>query len=203
VPGGFGERGIAGKLEAIRFARQRRLPFFGICLGMQCAVIEFARNVAQLQGAQSTEFDKDAPHPVICLLDEQRNITDKGGTMRLGAQPTRLQPGSRAWECYGVPDIAERHRHRYEVNNAYRQQFEAHGLKITGTSPDGALMEIVELPEHPWFVAVQFHPEFKSQPTAPHPLFAGFIEAAIQRRSARTERTKAPKTSPSSRVDLS
>ncbi|MGQ9573781.1 MAG: CTP synthase [Thermoguttaceae bacterium] len=188
VPGGFGERGISGKLEAIRFARERGIPFFGICLGMQCAVIEFGRNVVGLEGAHSTEFDKDNPHPVICLLDEQRSITQMGGTMRLGAQPARLDPGSTAARCYGTLEISERHRHRYEFNNVYRQQFAAHGMHAVGTSPDGKLVEIMEIPAHPWFVAVQFHPEFKSQPTRPHPLFAGFVAAAIKRRSARTER---------------
>jgi CTP synthase len=189
VPGGFGERGIEGKVEAIRFARERGIPYFGICLGMQCAVIEFARNVVALAGANSSEFDKDNPHPVICLLDDQKTITDKGGTMRLGAHPAKLSPGSRAAECYAAEEISERHRHRYEFNNAYRQQFAAHGMQITGTSPDGLLVEIVEIQEHPWFVAVQFHPEFKSQPTAPQPLFAGFIGAAVERHTAAAERS--------------
>jgi CTP synthase len=188
VPGGFGERGVEGKVEAIRFARQRGIPFFGICLGMQCAVVEFARNVASLAGANSTEFDKDNPQPVICLLDEQKRITDLGGTMRLGAQPAVLSAGSRAAECYGAQEISERHRHRYEFNNAYRQPFLDAGMAVAGTSPDGALVEIVELPDHPWFVAVQFHPEFKSQPTRAHPLFAGFIRAAVERRAHRSER---------------
>jgi CTP synthase len=187
VPGGFGERGIEGKLDAVRFARQRGIPFFGICLGMQCAVAEFARNVIGLERANSTEFDKNNPHPVICLLDEQRTITDKGGTMRLGAQPARLAAGSRAAACYGTLDISERHRHRYEFNNVYRQQFIDRGMQMVGTSPDGALVEIVEIPSHPWFVGVQYHPEFKSQPTRPHPLFAGFIGAALKRHPARTE----------------
>jgi CTP synthase len=190
VPGGFGERGIEGKVEAIRFARERGIPFLGICLGMQCAVIEFARHVVQLEGAHSSEFHKDTPHPVICLLDDQRNVTDKGGTMRLGAQPAQLRPGSKAAECYGSESISERHRHRYEFNSAYRQQFEAHGMQVTGSSPDHALAEIMELVDHPWFVAVQFHPEFQSQLTTAHPLFAGFIDAAIQRRASRTERTQ-------------
>src|SRR6185312_783173 len=175
VPGGFGERGIEGKVEAVRFAREREIPFLGICLGMQCAAIEFARHVVGLAGAHSTEFSKDTPHPVICLLDEQRSITDKGGTMRLGTQPARLAADSHAATCYGADAISERHRHRYEFNNVYRQQFAAHGMQFTGTSPDGALVEIVELAEHPWFLAVQFHPEFKSKPTAAQPLFAGFI----------------------------
>jgi CTP synthase len=184
VPGGFGERGIEGKVEAIRFARERGMPFFGICLGMQCAVIEFGRNVVGLEGAHSTEFNKDTRHPVICLLDEQRTITDKGGTMRLGAQTARLDAGSKSLQCYDRDTISERHRHRYEFNNAYRDQFESHGMLIAATSPDGALVEIIELPDHPWFVAVQFHPEFKSKPTEPHPLFAGFVGAAVEKRSS-------------------
>jgi CTP synthase len=188
VPGGFGERGIEGKVEAIRFARQRGIPFFGICLGMQCAVAEFARNVVGLERANSTEFDKDCPHPVICLLDEQRSIVNKGGTMRLGAHPAKLAAGSRAAQAYGAESISERHRHRYEFNNAYRQQFAAHGMLFAGTSPDDELVEIVELPDHPWFVGVQFHPEFKSQPTRPHPLFAGFIGAAVEKHASRPER---------------
>ena len=188
VPGGFGERGIAGKIEAIGFARQRGIPFFGICLGMQCAVIEFGRNVVGLEGAHSTEFDKNTPHPVICLLDEQRSITNLGGTMRLGAHPAKLAAGSQAAGCYGKTEISERHRHRYEFNNAYRQQYAAGGMQLSGTSPDGGLAEIVEIPEHPWFVAVQYHPEFKSQPTQAHPLFHGFVAAAVKRRSLRGER---------------
>ncbi len=191
VPGGFGERGIEGKLEAVRFARERGVPLFGICLGMQCAVVEFARNVAGLEAANSTEFNKDTPHPVICLLDEQRQVTDKGGTMRLGAQPAALRRGSRSAEAYGAEAVSERHRHRFEVNNAYRKQLEAHGLTIAGTSPDGQLVEIVELPDHPWFVAVQFHPEFKSQPTRPQPLFAGFVGAALRGHAARAHAGRA------------
>jgi CTP synthase len=187
VPGGFGERGIEGKIEAIQYARRRQIPFLGICLGMQCAVIEFARHVAGLQGAHSTEFDKNTPHPVICLLDEQRNITDKGGTMRLGAQPAVLEPNSIAWSCYQQDRIWERHRHRYELNNAYRARLAEYGLKVVGTSPDGRLVEIIELEGHPWFVAVQFHPEFKSKPTSPHPLFLGFIGAALKRHLSRAE----------------
>jgi CTP synthase len=189
VPGGFGDRGIEGKVDAVQFARQRGIPFLGICLGMQCAVVEYARNVIGLDEANSTEFDKDNPHPVICLLDEQEKITDKGGTMRLGAHPARLRPGSKAAECYGAEEISERHRHRYEFNNVYRQQFTAHGMEMIGMSPDGSLVEIVEIPEHPWFVAVQFHPEFKSQPTRPHPLFDGFIGAAVRRHASRAEKS--------------
>ncbi len=189
VPGGFGERGISGKIEAIRFARERGIPFLGICLGMQCAVIEFARHVAGLEGAHSTEFDKDCPHPVICLLDEQKSITNMGGTMRLGAHPARLTPDSTAARCYQMQEISERHRHRYEFNNEYRQQFAAHGMEVVGTSPDGGLVEVVGIPAHPWFVAVQYHPEFKSQPTRPHPLFSGFVAAAVERHKTRSDRT--------------
>ena len=152
---------------------------------MQCAVIEFARNVVGLEGAHSSEFDKNTAHPVICLLDEQRSITEMGGTMRLGAHPAKLVAGSRAARCYGKTEISERHRHRYEFNNVYRQQFTAHGMHFAGTSPDGGLAEIIELADHPWFVAVQYHPEFKSQPAHPHPLFAGFIGGAVQKRQSR------------------
>ncbi|MCC6125997.1 MAG: CTP synthase [Pirellulales bacterium] len=187
VPGGFGERGIEGKVDAVRFARQRGIPYFGICLGMQCAVVEFGRNVLGLERANSTEFDKDNPHPVICLLDEQKTITDKGGTMRLGTQPAKLAPGSRAAQAYGKEEISERHRHRYEFNNQYRQQYAAKGMQVVGSSPDGGLVEIVEIADHPWFVGVQFHPEFKSGPTRSHPLFAGFIAAAVQRRKSRDQ----------------
>jgi CTP synthase len=187
VPGGFGERGIEGKVEAIRFARARGIPFFGICLGMQCAVVEFARHVVGLDGAHSAEFAKDTPHPVICLLDEQRNVTSKGGTMRLGSHPAHVEPDSQAARWYGRSQIDERHRHRYEFNNAYRRQFAAHGMLFTGTSPDGKLVEVIELAEHPWFVAVQYHPEFKSKPTRCHPLFAGFIAAAVEQRRRRAE----------------
>jgi CTP synthase len=195
VPGGFGERGIEGKVQAIRFARQRGIPFFGICLGMQCAVIEYGRNVIGLDGAHSSEFDKDTRHPVICLLDEQQNVTQMGGTMRLGSQPAKLDRHSVSGKAYGTELIHERHRHRYEFNNLYRQQYEAHGVRFAGTSPDGGLVEIVELPDHPWFVAVQFHPEFKSKPLQAHPLFAGFIGAAIQRHNRRTGESASPITS--------
>ncbi len=187
VPGGFGERGIEGKVQSIRFAREGGIPFFGICLGMQCAVIEYGRSIVELDGAHSTEFDKDAKHPVICLLDEQRNVTQLGGTMRLGTQPTKIQAGSKAGQAYGAEFVDERHRHRYEFNNAYRQQYESNGMVFSGTSPDNSLVEIIELPDHPWFVAVQFHPEFKSKPLAAHPLFAGFVGAAVQRLNRRTD----------------
>ncbi|RLS63381.1 MAG: CTP synthase [Planctomycetota bacterium] len=181
VPGGFGERGIEGKVEAIRFARERGLPFLGICLGMQCAVIDVARNLADLTDAHSTEFDRHTPHPVICLMEEQQGVVDKGGTMRLGAQPAVLMEGTRVAAAYGSTRISERHRHRYEFNLQYRAALEAAGLVIAATSPDGSLVEIVELTDHPWFVAVQFHPEFKSKPTAAHPLFAGLVAAAVER----------------------
>jgi CTP synthase len=181
VPGGFGERGIEGKVEAIRFARERKLPFLGICLGMQCAVIDVARHCAGLAGAHSTEFARDTPHPVICLMDEQHTVVDKGGTMRLGAQPAVLAEGTKAAAAYGTTRISERHRHRYEFNGKYREQLERAGLVIAGTNPSGSLVEIVELADHPWFVAVQFHPEFKSKPTAAHPLFAGLVAAAVER----------------------
>jgi len=187
VPGGFGERGIEGKVDAVRFARERGIPFFGICLGMQCAVVEYARNVAGLEGANSTEFDKNNPAPVISLLEEQMGIEDMGGTMRLGAYPAALAEGSRSAEAYGTNEISERHRHRYEFNDKYRDQLSMAGLNVVGTSPDGSLVEIVEVPEHPWFVAVQFHPEIKSKPTGAHPLFKGFVEAAIQRAVKRVE----------------
>ncbi len=189
VPGGFGERGIEGKVMAIKYAREKGIPFFGICLGMQCAVVEFARNVCGMTGAHSTEFDKETRYPVICLLNDQKTITDKGGTMRLGAQPTNLAAESHAAESYGKQLVSERHRHRYEVNNEYRQQLIDQGLAITGTSPDGSLVEIVELPSHPWFLAVQYHPEFQSKPTAAHPLFAGFVKAAVAHRQTRKERS--------------
>ncbi len=180
VPGGFDKRGIEGKIEAIRYARTQGLPFFGICLGMQCAVIEFARNVLGLTEANSTEFNKSTPHPVISLLGEQKNVVRLGGTLRLGAYPCRLQPGTRAFAAYGQELIRERHRHRYEVNNDYRPQLESGGMVIAGTSPDGQLVEIVELADHPWFVGVQFHPEFLSKPIQPHPLFREFIAAALR-----------------------
>ena len=180
VPGGFGYRGIEGKLEAIRFAREQQIPFLGICLGMQCAVIEFARNVLGLAGANSTEFDAKTAHPVISLLEEQQHVTHLGGTMRLGASVCRLVKGTKTYEAYQRPDIAERHRHRYEFNNRYRQEFERKGMRISGVYPEADLAELIELKDHPWFVAGQFHPEFKSRPLDPHPLFRGFVNAALQ-----------------------
>ncbi len=181
VPGGFGSRGIEGKIAAIRHARERGVPFLGICLGLQCAVIEFARHVASLDGAHTTEIEPGTPHPVVCLMEEQQGVQALGGTMRLGVWPCRLQPGSLAARLYGVTDISERHRHRYEVNNAYRERLEAAGLRVSGASPDGRLVEMVELADHPFFIATQAHPEFKSQPLAPHPLFAGLVGAALAR----------------------
>jgi CTP synthase len=179
VPGGFGDRGIEGKIAAVQYAREKRLPFFGICLGMQCAAMEFARNVCGLEGANSSEFDEDTPHPVIHLMESQRKIYKKGGTMRLGAYPCALERGSIAAKVYGKKRIDERHRHRYEFNNDYREKMAENGLVFSGISPDGELVEIVEYPEHPWFVACQFHPEFQSQPMAPHPLFKSFIKASV------------------------
>ena len=186
VPGGFGHRGIEGKIEAIRYARVNEIPYFGVCLGMQTAVIEYSRNVAGLTGANSTEFEGETLHPVICLLEAQREVTDKGASMRLGSQPCHLLAGSKAALAYGSTVIHERHRHRYEFNPVYRERIEAAGMRITGNSPDGTLAEVVELPNHPWFVAVQFHPEFKSKPLAPHPLFAGFVGAALRKMQDRT-----------------
>jgi CTP synthase len=190
VPGGFGDRGIAGKIEAIRFARERQVPFFGICLGLQCATIEFARHVVGLADANTTEIAPNCADPVVCMLDEQYDITDKGGTMRLGAYPCVLLEGSKTQQAYGADLVHERHRHRYEFNNQYRQQFAAHGFLVSGTSPDGNLVEAIELPAHPWFVAVQCHPEFRSKPTQAHPLFRGFIQASVSRREARKKRAQ-------------
>jgi len=178
IPGGFGPRGVEGMLETIRWARENQMPFFGICLGLQCAVIEFARNVCGLEGSHSSEFAEASPDPVICLLDSQLQVTTMGGTMRLGAYPCALGEGTKAREIYGVDEISERHRHRFEVNNEYRDLLTDNGMTISGTSPDGGLVEMIELTEHPWFVAGQFHPELKSRPTRPHPLFASFVGAA-------------------------
>lgn len=185
VPGGFGLRGSEGKIEAVRYARERHIPYFGICLGMQVAIIEFARNVAGLRGANSTEFDPQTPHPVVCLLEEQRRVKGLGGSMRLGSQPCMLCEGTLSRQAYGQELISERHRHRYEFNNAYRERFRTHGLRIAGVSPDGQLVEIIEMEGHPWFVAVQFHPEFKSRPIAAHPLFAAFVGAALKSQEQR------------------
>jgi CTP synthase len=183
VPGGFGSRGIEGKIEAVRIARESGIPYFGLCLGMQVAVIEFARHVAGLEGAHSSEFDEKTPFPVIDLMPEQKGITDKGATMRLGAYPCQLTEGTISSRAYKEGLISERHRHRFEFNNEYLEQLQAAGLTIAGVNPDRNLVEIVENPEHPWFVGVQFHPEFQSKPRKAHPLFASFIQAALSRTS--------------------
>jgi CTP synthase len=188
VPGGFGVRGIEGKVAAAGYAREHHVPFLGLCLGLHCAVIDFARNVCGLAGANSSEFDLHTPHPVIDLMDEQRDVVELGGTMRLGAYPARLRPGTKTRDVYGEEIVYERHRHRYEVNNRYRQVFEEHGLISSGTSPDDRLVEFIELEGHPFFVATQAHPEFKSRPNRPHPLFAGFVEASRQRAEGRSPR---------------
>ncbi|MFO8239661.1 MAG: CTP synthase [Dissulfuribacterales bacterium] len=193
VPGGFGSRGISGKLEAITYARQNKVPFLGICLGMQLAVVEFARNVAGLPRADSTEFESNTPDPVIYLMTEWYDYrtekiqkrdkdTDMGGTMRLGAYPCRLVRGSKAHAAYGITQISERHRHRYEFNNSYRKALEDAGISFAGLSPNGELVEIIEIPQHPWFLACQFHPEFKSRPLDPHPLFVAFIHASLAKK---------------------
>lgn len=179
VPGGFGDRGIEGMIESIRYARENKKPLFGICLGMQMSVIEYARNVLGLSGANSTEFG-ETPYPVIDIMEDQKNVTEKGGTMRLGLYPCKLAEGSICRRVYGDELIYERHRHRWEFNNAFRSQLTEHGLRIAGISPDERLVEIVEVPDHPWFVGVQFHPEFKSRPNKPHKLFADFIRASLE-----------------------
>jgi len=184
IPGGFGDRGSEGKIAAIRYARENQVPFFGICLGMQMAVVEFARHVCGLAGANSSEFDLQTPHPVIHLMAEQKAIDTKGGTMRLGAFPCVLQNETLSAKLYGQEKISERHRHRYEFNNSYRAEFGAKGMILSGLSPDSELVEIIELKNHPWFLGCQFHPEFKSRPMDSHPLFRGFIEAALQNRKA-------------------
>ncbi len=186
VPGGFGQRGTEGKIQAIRYARESRIPFFGICLGMQLAVVEFARNVCGLEGAGSAEFEESCADPVIDLMPEQRGVTQKGGTMRLGAYPCRLMEGTRAYEAYGEKEISERHRHRYEVNNAYREVLQEHGMVLSGLSPDGRLVEMIEIADHPWFVGCQFHPEFKSRPMEPHPLFHAFIRESLRHKRERS-----------------
>ena len=185
VPGGFGARGVEGKIAAAGFARDHGVPFLGLCLGLQSAVIEFARDECGLAGANSSEFDPHSPHPVIDLMDAQRGVTDMGGTMRLGLYPAKLMPGSRVHQAYGEEVVYERHRHRYEVNNRYRGRLEAAGLVCSGTSPDEKLVEFVELPDHPFFVGTQAHPEFKSRPDRPHPLFAAFVRAALERAEGR------------------
>lgn len=180
VPGGFGDRGVEGKIRAIQYARENKIPFFGLCLGMQCAVIEYARNVAGFVGANSSEFDETTKYPVIDLMEDQVDVTAKGGTMRLGVYPCKIMEGTRTHAAYGADMVDERHRHRFEFNNKYLQALKDAGLIIGGTSPSGSLIEIVEVADHPWFVATQFHPEFKSRPTNPHPLFSAFVEASLK-----------------------
>lgn len=179
VPGGFGERGIEGKIATARYARENRIPYLGICLGMQCAVIEFARNVCGLKDANSSEFDVDTPHPVVHLMPDQEYIKNKGGTMRLGVYPCRLVPDSETYRLYGTDCIEERHRHRYEINNDYRAILQEKGMRVSGLSPDEMLVEMIEIPNHPWFIACQFHPELKSRPNRPHPLFLGLVGHAL------------------------
>ena len=182
VPGGFGQRAFEGKIAAARYARTHNVPYFGICLGLQAAVCEFARDVVGLSGATSSEFDENAEYQVISIMPDQKDIDEKGGTMRLGAYPCKLEKGTKAFDIYGEEVIYERHRHRYEVNNEYRGKLQEAGMVISGVSPDGRLTEMIELPNHPWFVASQAHPEFKSRPTKPHPLFNGFVAAALKHR---------------------
>lgn len=186
VPGGFGKRGSEGKISAVRYAREKQIPFLGICLGMQMAAVEFARNVIGLTKAASREFIPDTPDPIIDLMEGQKEVTQKGGSMRLGAYPCVLQPESKAHHAYGTLEIGERHRHRWEFNNRYREEFAERGMIASGVSPDGSLVEILELPDHPWFVGVQFHPEFLSRPLEPHPLFAEFVKAALKRKESQS-----------------
>jgi CTP synthase len=183
VPGGFGVRGVEGMIEAIRAARELEIPFFGICLGMQVAMIDFARHVLGMDDSHSSEFAPECRDPVVSLMDSQREVTDKGGTMRLGAYPCLLQAGSKAAAVYGTSEVSERHRHRYEVSNRYRERFIERGMRLSGLSPDDTLVEMIELPSHPYFVACQFHPELQSRPLRPHPLFAGFVKAAHDRQA--------------------
>ena len=181
-------------VQAVRWARENGLPFFGICLGLQTAIIEFARNVCMLGGTHSSEFEAECENPVIALMDSQRNVTDLGGTMRLGAYPCTLKPGSKAAQIYGTDQISERHRHRYEVNNAYRDTLRDFGMRCSGLSPDGSLVEVIELPNHPWFIGCQFHPELKSRPMDPHPLFASFIKAVHEHKCGRSSKLKLAET---------
>ncbi len=193
VPGGFGVRGVEGMLEAIRWAREHKLPFFGICLGLQTAIIEFARTVCKIPDTNSSEFAPECENPVIALMRSQEGIQEMGGTMRLGAYPCRLRPGSRVAQAYNATEVSERHRHRYEVSNAYRDVLAEYGMRCSGLSPDGSLVEMIELPDHPWFIGCQFHPELKSRPMRPHPLFAGFVGAALDHHKLhpRAERSRA------------
>jgi CTP synthase len=195
VPGGFGVRGIEGKINAACYAREHKIPYLGLCLGMQVATIEFARNVCGIKGANSTEFDKDTPEPVISLLEEQRGVRNKGASMRLGTWPTQIVKGTLAEKIYGDTGVTERHRHRYEFNMKYRDRMNAKGFVISGTSPDGALAELIELRDHPYFVGCQYHPEFQSKPNKPHPLFKGFIQACLARQAGHATRARADQES--------
>jgi CTP synthase len=190
VPGGFGHRGIEGKIRAAQYARECKIPYYGLCLGMQIASIEFARNVCGLAGANSTEFDEKTPHPVIHLMERQRDVTEKGGTMRLGSYPCRIDPESTAYRSYQKELVQERHRHRFEFNNSYRDLFREKGIRFSGIWPEGNLVEMIEIADHPWFVGVQFHPEFKSKPLTPHPLFRGFVKAALEYSRPKAAATK-------------
>ena len=190
VPGGFGDRGTEGKIAAAKFARENKIPYYGLCLGLQIAVIEFARNVLKLAGANSTEFDPNPPHPVINMMEEQKRITDKGATMRLGSYECALTPGTLAHKAYGAATVTERHRHRYEVNNAYVDRLKAGGMVISGLNPQRNLVEVVELKDHPWFLGTQAHPEFQSKPNKAHPLFAAFIAAALKNKRGGKARKK-------------
>jgi CTP synthase len=194
IPGGFGVRGIEGMIEAIQYAREHEVPFFGICLGLQVAIIEFARHQCGMPTTNSTEFEPECETPVIALMASQQNVSELGGTMRLGAYTARLRAGSKAAQAYGATEISERHRHRWEVSNAYRDVLAEHGLRLSGQSPDGGLVEVIELPNHPWFIGCQFHPELKSRPNRPHPLFAGFIGAALKRHRTREASTRTDST---------
>jgi CTP synthase len=201
VPGGFGGRGVEGKINAARYAREHRIPYLGLCLGMQVATIEFARNVCGIKNANSTEFDKDTPNPVISLLEEQRGVRNKGASMRLGTWPTKIVPGTLAQKLYGGTEVTERHRHRYEFNMKYRDQMNAKGFVISGTSPDGTLAELIELRDHPYFIGCQYHPEFQSKPNHPHPLFRGFIAAALAYEARVQKRTTVIEETPTSVSD--
>jgi CTP synthase len=201
VPGGFGGRGVEGKINAARYAREHGIPYLGLCLGMQVATIEFARNVCGIKNANSTEFDKDTPNPVISLLEEQRGVRNKGASMRLGTWPTKIVPGTLAQKLYGGTEVTERHRHRYEFNMKYRDQMNAKGFVISGTSPDGTLAELIELRGHPYFIGCQYHPEFQSKPNHPHPLFRGFIAAALAYEAGVQKRTTVIEETPTSVSD--
>lgn len=202
VPGGFGVRGIEGKLRAIQFAREKKIPFFGICLGMQCAAIEFARNALDMKGAHSTEFNKKTSYPVISLLEEQQNVKNMGGTMRLGAYPCQIKKDTLAHKAYKADEISERHRHRYEFNNEYREKFQKAGMKLSGVSPSGKLVEMIELEGHPWFLAVQFHPEFKSKPDGAHPLFREFVRHALLYQNERGAKPPVPESHESPKISV-